>query len=65
MFKDVLRHMNASTWAEIGLVIFMACFAAIVVWVWTRPKKRVDQWSQMPLSDDPVEKRPTGNDSDE
>jgi len=65
MFKDVLRATDLGDFAIIGLVIFVAVFLLVTVWVFTRPKKKVSRWSRIPLDDtDPVDPRDTGNRGD-
>ena len=57
MFKDVLRAMDFTTLSQIALVIFFLVFVAVVIRVWTRPKKEMDKHGQIPLSDEPIEPR--------
>jgi len=46
---------DLATYAEIGLVIFMAVFAAISVRVfWPGQGEQMKRFGQIPLSDDPI-----------
>jgi hypothetical protein len=49
MFKDVLRHADLATWAEMGLVIFFLTFVGAVVWAMTRRRAEVREWAALPL----------------
>lgn len=57
MFKDVLQAMGSTTLSQIALILFFGVFVAVVIRTWTRPNKEMDQQSQIPLSDEPVEPR--------
>ena len=67
MFKDVLRDSNLTIFATVGLVVFFVAFTGVIVWVLTRPKKKVDQWAHLPLEEgkepvEPIQKRETARD---
>ena len=55
MFKDVLRHADLATWAEMGLVIFFLTFIGAVVWAMTRRRDEVKQWAALPLECEPLQ----------
>lgn len=57
MFKDVLTAMNFTLLSQIALVLFFFCFVAVVIRTWRRPKDEIDRQGQIPLSDEPVERR--------
>ena len=59
MLRDVIGNADLTIWSLIALVIFVATFVAIVLYVVTRPKKEVDRQANLPLEDDSdhVEKR--------
>ena len=52
-FKEVFESTSADTLSSIALVIFVAVFVMVAVWVLTRKKKTVDRWASMPLHEDP------------
>ena len=52
MFKDVLNHANLTLFAELGLLIFFIVFVGIAFRTFTRPRRQVEEWSELPLSDD-------------
>ena len=54
MFKDVLRHADLATWAEVGLVIFFLTFVGAVVWALTRKRAEVKHWAALPLEGEPL-----------
>ena len=63
MIRSVLEGAGLTLFAMVGLVIFVAAFVGVTVWVLTRRQKQVDQWSSIPLEDEPVEPRvPPGDD---
>ncbi|MBB6431510.1 CcoQ/FixQ family Cbb3-type cytochrome c oxidase assembly chaperone [Algisphaera agarilytica] len=52
-FKEIFESTSADAFSSIALVIFVAVFLLVTVWVLTRKKKTVDRWASMPLHDDP------------
>ncbi|MEM9916059.1 MAG: hypothetical protein AAF911_13980 [Planctomycetota bacterium] len=52
-FKEIFESTSADTLSSIALVIFVAVFVMVAVWVLTRKKKTVDRWASMPLHEDP------------
>ena len=54
MFKDVLRHSDLATWAEMGLVIFFITFIATLLWALTRKRADVNHWAALPLEGEPL-----------
>jgi len=66
MLKDVLSNGALTHFATIGLVIFVAVFVGVTVWVVTRSRKEVQTWSRIPLTGDedgPLQPRSAGTDS--
>jgi hypothetical protein len=66
MIQQVLGDSNLSVFAVIGLVLFVAIFVAISVWILTRSKRQVRTWSELPLAGDreaPSEPRPSSSPS--
>lgn len=51
--SDVMSHAGLWIYAVIAMVIFMAAFVGIVIWLF-RPshRNRLEQHRDMPLSDD-------------
>ncbi|MFN4244366.1 MAG: hypothetical protein ACK4PI_14150 [Tepidisphaerales bacterium] len=61
MIKDVLNFLGQYTvLAEIGLLIFLAVFVAVVIRVMTRQRSEVAAWSMLPLEDASVDEMTTG-----
>lgn len=52
-FKEIFESTSADMYSSIALVIFVAVFVLITLWVLTRKKTTVDRWSSLPLHDDP------------
>ncbi|MEM1108577.1 MAG: CcoQ/FixQ family Cbb3-type cytochrome c oxidase assembly chaperone [Planctomycetota bacterium] len=52
-FKEIFESTSADMFSSIALVIFVAVFVSVCVWVLTRKKKTVDRWASMPLHNDP------------
>jgi len=57
MIRAVMEGSGNAIFALVGLVIFVAVFLGLTVWVLTRRQKQVDTWSSIPLHDEPVEER--------
>ena len=60
MIKTIVSGSGLSGFAIAGLLIFVATFAAITVWVLSRSRGQVRTWSELPLAgdrDDPAEPR--------
>jgi energy-converting hydrogenase Eha subunit H len=55
MFKEVFKLDSVATLSEIALVIFVVVFVVTAIWIYTRPRKQVRQWSRLPLEDGIVE----------
>ena len=51
MFKEIYNMDVIRLFTQAGLVIFFLVFVAVAVWAYTRPKREVDQWAEIPLSD--------------
>ena len=68
MLRDVLSSGVLTHFATIGLVIFVLVFVGTCVWILSRSRAEVRDWSHLPLaedSDEPVDKRfPHGRESD-
>jgi cbb3-type cytochrome oxidase subunit 3 len=59
MLKDVMQHMEFLLLTRVGLLIFFACFIAIVIHALTRSRAQLDRWARLPLSaDESQEERP-------
>jgi hypothetical protein len=52
MLRDVMSAAGLTSYAELSLLLFMATFIAIVLWVLLRPREQVQRWSKLPLRDD-------------
>lgn len=54
-----MSALGLEVFAVGGLVLFVAVFVGVCLWVTTRSRKEVDAWSSLPLADgtDPVEPR--------
>ena len=59
---DIMSGANLALLPTIALLLFVAVFVAIVVWVLLRPKADVEHWARMPMDDD--EKSMRGGDGD-
>lgn len=59
MIKQAMSAAGLEFLAVGGLLVFVAVFAGVCLWVTTRSRKEVDMWSSLPLADgiDPVEPR--------
>ena len=51
MFKEVFSMDIVRLFTQLGLVIFFLVFVAVSIWAYTRPKREVDNWAEIPLSD--------------
>ena len=52
MIQDIITQTANSIWAQIGLVISVLAFAAILVWTYVGKKDRFKRESRLPLEDD-------------
>ena len=52
MIREVLENSNLTFFAVAGLVIFVAIFAGMILWVLTRKRSQVERWSKLPLHTD-------------
>lgn len=51
--SDVMSHANLVIFAEIAMVIFMAAFVGIVIWLfWPSRRDALEQHRSMALDDD-------------
>jgi len=57
MIRSVMEGSGSAVFAIVGLVIFVAVFIGLTVWVLTRRQKQVDKWSNIPLHDEPIDPR--------
>lgn len=58
-FKDILSNgENVGIYQTIALLIFLACFIGLIVYVFSRPKKYYDEEAHAPLEDDIDENDP-------
>jgi cbb3-type cytochrome oxidase subunit 3 len=51
MFKEIFKLDSVNTLSEIALVIFVLVFALTAIWIYSRPRKQVTNWSRLPLED--------------
>lgn len=51
-FKEIFESTSADTLSSVALVIFVAVFVSVTVWVLTRKKRTIQKWSGMPLDDE-------------
>jgi cbb3-type cytochrome oxidase subunit 3 len=61
MLKDVMSWLDYSFFDEVALVIFAACFVAIVVWALALRRESTHRFSSIPLSDEVVDPRSESN----
>lgn len=59
MIKQAMSETGLEVLAVGGLLMFVAVFVGVTLWVMTRGSKEVATWSSLPLADghDPVEAR--------
>lgn len=58
-FKDILSSgEHVGLYQTIALLIFLACFIALIIYVFSRPKKYYDEAAKAPLEDDIDENDP-------
>ncbi len=50
--SDIMSAAGFSSWAEVGLVISLLTFAAVVAYVFSRKKSSWDHLRNLPLDDD-------------
>jgi cbb3-type cytochrome oxidase subunit 3 len=41
---------------EAGLLLFLLIFLAVTVWAFTRSRREIDHWAELPLETDPQQK---------
>ena len=49
---DIMSHMDLSVYPQIGLIIFLIVFAAVVIRVVFSKRSDTDRLASMPLADD-------------
>lgn len=50
--SDIMSNMNLSHWAQIGLVLFMGIFIAILLYLFVFSKsEKMDEMARMPLDE--------------
>lgn len=52
MMSDLMSSFDLAMYAEIGLVIFLVVFVAVVVKVFVTPSKTIQHDANLPLVDD-------------
>lgn len=57
MLKDVVSWLDYSVFDEVALVIFAACFIAIVAWTASLRRESTNRYGSIPLSDEVVDPR--------
>lgn len=67
MLKDVVSWLDYSIFDEIALLIFAACFIAIIIWALSLQRESTNRYSAIPLTDDVVDPKhpPTTNSSND
>ncbi len=50
--SDIMSAAGLTSWAEVGLIISLATFAGIVVWVFLRKKSSWEHMRHLPLDDE-------------
>jgi cbb3-type cytochrome oxidase subunit 3 len=51
--SDVMSHANLAFYAEVAMLIFMATFIGIVIWLfWPSRRDALERHRSMPLSDE-------------
>jgi len=50
--SEIMSSMDLAVWPQIGLILFLAAFLAIVVRVLRRKRPDLDQIAALPLADD-------------
>jgi len=66
--SDVMGGTDLSWYAQVGLVVFVVVFIAVVIWTLRKPKKEMDLDAQIPLDDKHVvtgDRRATGGPTNE
>ncbi len=51
MMKEVIRAMDTGLLGQIGVVAFVIAFVLIVAYVVTMPRRKRDEFKNMPLDD--------------
>ncbi len=51
MFREIFQSTPAALYSSIALVLFLAAFAAVTVWVGTRKRKTIDTWANLALDE--------------
>jgi len=47
-----LNNLLLGIVGEMGLLIFLALFAGVVIWTFTRPRKEIEHQAHLPVDDD-------------
>lgn len=61
MLKDVVSWLDYSVFDEVALMIFAACFVAIVAWTASLRRESTNRFGSIPLSDEVVDPRIQAN----
>lgn len=59
MLKDVVSWLDYSFFDEVALLIFAACFVAVVIWALSLRRDTTHRYGSIPLTDDVVDPRPS------
>ena len=51
MFKEIFKLEEITVLNGISLLIFFAVFVMVALWIYTRPKREVQHWAQLPLEE--------------
>jgi cbb3-type cytochrome oxidase subunit 3 len=62
MIRDILRFAGETSWVQIGLVICLLAFLAIVVFTYMGRKNRYEHERHLPLEDGTDDNKPSRHD---
>lgn len=52
--SELMSSFDLASYAEIGLVLFLLAFAAVIVKIALTPRRDFDDAARLPLDDDPA-----------
>lgn len=50
--KGLMSAMGMNGYALLGLVISFTAFVAILIWIWTRPQREIEDQARLCIDDD-------------